>query len=86
MGPAQASRLIIHGWPLEVYSDGRKIHLAQQIFSWWKLRHDRHRSLFPFVSPSPTTVFVFHLGSCAHSSNRYGHAADRMGINALCGS
>jgi hypothetical protein len=28
----------------------------------------------------------FHLGRCAQSSNRYGHAAARMGINEFCGS
>jgi hypothetical protein len=27
-----------------------------------------------------------YLGSCAHSSHRYGHTAAHMGINALCGS
>ena len=28
----------------------------------------------------------FHLGRFAQASNRYGHAAARMGINELCGS
>jgi hypothetical protein len=37
-----------------------------------------HRLQFHFSS--------FHLGRCAQASNRYGHAAARMGINEFCGS
>jgi hypothetical protein len=31
-------------------------------------------------------VSLFYLGRFAQASNRYGHAAARMGINVLCGS
>jgi hypothetical protein len=90
MGPAQASRLISHGLPLEGYSEGWEVHLAQKISSWCKLRHDRHRSLFRYASPSPTTVpfFLLSFGTlCAIIKPLWPRRrAARMGISGFCGS
>jgi hypothetical protein len=43
---------------------------------------------FHLLAPHQVQFYFsfLYLGSCAHSSNRYGHAAAHMGINALRGS
>jgi len=88
MGPAQASRLISHGFHWRVIPMGEnfiwhKIFSVGESFIMTGIAH-----FFVVLAPDRLQFHssFFHLGRCAQSSNCYGHAAALMGINEFCGS